>query len=76
MIYITPTAVDARDDIDCTSNATHIYISPLDMIYISPLSSCTSIFKIQVDSYAQVLMDMRHVVDAMQDMMQCKTYDR
>ena len=53
-----------------------IYISPLDMIYISPLSSCTSIFKIQVDSYAQVLMDMRHVVDAMQDMMQCKTYDR
>jgi len=54
-----------------------IYIAPLllHMIYISPLSSCTSIFKIQVHSYAQVLMDMRHMM-AMQDMMQCKTYDR
>lgn len=55
-----------------------IYIAPLmlHIIYISPLSSCTSIFKIEVHRYAQVLMDMRHVVDAMQDMMQCKTYDR
>jgi len=49
-----------------------IYIAPLmlHIIYISPLSSCTSIFKIQVHSYAQVLMDMRHMIDGMQ----CKTW--
>jgi len=65
MIYIAPLLLHM------------IYIAPLllHMIYISPISSCTSIFKIQVHSYAQVLMDMRHMM-AMQDMMQCKTYDR